>query len=106
MVGLFYDRLSDDLDELRNDRVSQAGKTVNPVGNPISHSTNPGCGYRPSVGPLRSTSRRFPRHFGEPLNLSVETPLASETIGVGYHSLGREDPDPFPLMGSAHGRRR
>ena len=41
MVGRHY-RTPDDLDDLRDDGISEASKAVHPTGNPISHSTQSG----------------------------------------------------------------
>jgi hypothetical protein len=40
MIYLFHDGFADDFDDLRDDGVAKTGESVNPVGNPISHSTN------------------------------------------------------------------
>lgn len=101
MVLSGHDRPSDHFDDLRDDGVSEGGKTVHPAGKPIASSANHGFRYIGSASEVLTPSDILaPRKCLEPSNRFREDPLFSFLPRVG------NNPDAVASVRGTNGRRR
>lgn len=104
------DSLTPELPDLRDDGVSEASQSVNPIGNPMSHSTH--SGFRAVGGvdsPLGATDRLT--EVAKPSPDFAERParlLLPLTVGVGriWPAIDSGVPMPLPFFAVALTRSR